>query len=670
VLSLTDERQRRLVLDSLLLGVVGAVAAQAFIFFLGASQHLFLGELAGYKMPVLPSEGGTLTETIGSHGLWLIPLVVALGGLICGLMIYIIAPDAEGHGTDTAAEAFLDRGGYIRPLITPLKTIASIVTIGAGGSAGREGPTALLAAGIGSMYGTYQKRSDDERRLLLLIGMAAGLSAVFRTPIGAAIFAIEVLYDDMEFETGALLYTILASVVAYTLNGLMVGWDPLFRVPADLGVPSGFDYVEYAILGIVGGMVGAILPLTFYTIRDTFHRLPIMPHFKPAIGGLIVGLIALELPQVLGGGYGWIQEAIDGDLTLKIMLALVFAKILTMSFTVGSGGSGGILVPSMFVGGMLGGVFASLFHQPYAAFVIVGMAAVFSGAARVPIATLFMVTEMTGGYHLLTPAALVVTLSYLIQVTLSSPFKYRTLQESQVPTRFRRDVDLLESVTVGEAMSREFDSVSPTLPLKELTAEFERTHHHGFTVLDDQGNMYGIVSLGDLEKSMLEPDYEKLTAADIATTSNIATGYPDESISEALWRMGVRRIGRLPIVERKDTRKVIGVLRRQDIVEAYEQAIANRKTTSSRLNELRETHEGNVRVIEVDITEKHPFNGKAVKDIAGDLPEDCILVSIGRNNRVIFPHGNTVFQKGDHLVTLSSAACAEVTREHLMAMNK
>jgi CIC family chloride channel protein len=346
---------------------------------------------------------------------------------------------------------------------------------------------------------------------------------------------------------------------------------------------------------------------------------------------------------------------------------LVFAKILTMSFTVSSGGSGGILVPSMFVGGMLGGVFASVFNQPYAAFVIVGMAAVFSGAARVPIATLFMTTEMTGGYHLLTAAALVVTLSYLIQVTLTSSMKYRTMQESQVPNRFRRDVDLLESVTVGEAMEREFDSVRETLPLKDLTAEFERTHHHGFTVLDDQGNMYGVVSLGDLEKSMLKPDYEKLTVADIATTSNLATGYPEESISEALWRMGVRRIGRLPVVERKNPRKVIGMLRRQDIVEAYERAIANRKSTSSRLNELRETHEGNVRVIEVDISDGHPFMGKTVKEIAGDLPEDCILVSISRNNRVVIPHGNTVFQKGDHLVTLSSAACAEETRKHLQA---
>jgi CIC family chloride channel protein len=390
------------------------------------------------------------------------------------------------------------------------------------------------------------------------------------------------------------------------------------------------------------------------------------PHIKPALGGLMLGLMALELPEVLGGGYGWIQKAIDGEMALSLMLTLMFAKILAMSFTVSSGGSGGVFAPSLFVGGMLGGVLAKVLGQPSAAFVIVGMAAVFSGAGRVPIATLFMVTEMTGGYHLLAPAALVVTLSYLVQVTLSAPFKYHTLYEAQVPRRRERDVDLLESVRVGDAMSREFDSVPRAMTLKDLAAEFERTHHHGFTVLDEQGGLFGIVSLGDLEVAMLKPDFERLTVADIATTNGLSVGYPDETISEALWRMGVRRVGRLPIVDRKAPRQIVGVLRREDVVDAYEHAIANRKDTSARLRELRDAHEGKVRVLEVDISEKHAFMGKTVKEIAGSLPQDCILVSIRRNNRVIIPHGDTVFQKGDHLVTLASESCATDARQVLM----
>lgn len=666
MLTLADERQRRLVLDSLWLGLVGALAAQVFLFLLDLSQSVFLEGLAGYTPPGLPNEGGALVEKVGSHGLWLIPIATTLGGLISGILVFSLAPEAEGHGTDSAVKAFHRAGGFIRARVPPLKTIASAITIGSGGAAGREGPTALIAAGIGSVYATLRHRPDDERRLLVLIGMAAGLSAIFRTPIGAAIFAIEILYYDMEFETGALLYTILASVVAYTINGIFDGWEPLFSVPPDLSVTNSAEYLEYAVLGIAGGVTATILPIVFYRARDLFHAIPVPPHIKPAIGGLAVGLMALALPEVLGGGYGWMQMAMDGSLSLSVLILLIFAKMAAMALTVGSGGSGGVFAPSLFVGAMLGGALANVFGQESpAAFVVVGMAAVFSGAGRVPIATLFMVAEMTGGYHLLAPTALVVTLSYIIQVTLAQRFRYKSLYEAQLPTRPRRDVDLLEGISVAEAMETTVDSVPPTMPLPQLLQEFERTHHHGFTVVDEQGNLFGIVSLDDLEQAMLSPGFEQKTVADIATTDGIAVGYPDETVSEALWRMGVRRIGRLPIVDRNNPRRLLGVLRRQNIIEAYERAIANRKDISARLRELREAHEGNVRVVEVDIGDKHRFVGKQIKDIAGELPDDCILVSIRRDRKVIIPHGTTEIRKGDHLVTLASADCAERVRAAL-----
>jgi len=355
--------------------------------------------------------------------------------LVSGLLIYSFAPEAEGHGTDTAVKAFHRAGGYLRRRIPALKMIASAITIGSGGAAGREGPTALISAGIGSLYATLEHRSAQERRLLVLIGMAAGLSAIFRSPIGTAIFAIEVLYSDMEFDAGALLYTMLGSVVAYAVNGLFVGYVPLFQIPPGLAVPSFMAYTWYIVLGVVAGAVGTVLPEVFYRIRDLFAAIPLPPHVKPAIGGLGIGLLALWLPQVLGGGYGWIQMAIDGSIPLKLLLLLTFAKILALSLTVSSGGSGGVFAPSLFVGAMLGGAMADLFHQPPAAMVVVGMAAVFGGAARVPVATLLMVAEMTGGYQMLVPAALSVVLSYLTQVALSGPLKYQSLYEAQVPGR-------------------------------------------------------------------------------------------------------------------------------------------------------------------------------------------------------------------------------------------
>lgn len=426
--------QGRRLVDAILLGLIGALSAQAFMVLLHVTQTVFLVDFAGYRPPGLPEEGGVLQQIIGVHGLWWIPLVTTVGGLLAGVLVYSLAPEAEGHGTDAAVKAFHRAAGVIRGRVPPLKMLASAITIGSGGAAGREGPIALITAGFGSVYATARRRSEDERRLLVLTGMAAGLAAIFRSPIGAALFAIEVLYSDMEFEASALLYTMLASVVAYALNGLVVGWEPLFKVPA-LSVPVFTEYGWYVILGVASGVVASLLPMVFYGMRDAFHAIPLPAHVKPAIGGLALGLLALALPQVLGGGYGWVQEAIDGRLGVGLLLSLLFAKMIAFALTVASGGSGGVFAPSLFVGAMLGGSLAQIVHQTPAAFVIVGMAAVFGGAARVPIATLLMVTEMTGGYHLLVAAALAVMLSYLVQSMLSARLKYFSLYEAQVPGR-------------------------------------------------------------------------------------------------------------------------------------------------------------------------------------------------------------------------------------------
>ncbi|MFI5280657.1 MAG: chloride channel protein [Gemmatimonadales bacterium] len=428
-----ESRERRLLVDTVGLGVLGAVAAQAFTWLLGRSSDLFLGRLAGYRPP---GESGASPEVIGAHGLWLLPVVTTLGGLIVGLVVERWAPEAEGHGTDAAIKAFHRSDGLIRARVPFVKLFASAITIGSGGAAGREGPMALIAGGMGSWYATVTGRDGRDRRLLLMVGMAAGLSAIFRSPIGAALLAVEVLYADMEFEPGALLYTALGAIVAYALNGMIVGWQPLFRVPALVGqLPNPLDYLWYVVLGLAAGLAATALPMVFYGARDLFRRVPVRPMWKPALGGLATGLIALAFPHVISGGYGWMQRAIDGQIALGTLAALVAAKTVAMSATVGSGGSGGVFAPIMFVGAMLGGTCAAVFHQPAAPFVVVGMAAVFAGAAHVPIATMMMVTEMTGGYTLLVPAALAVVLSYLVQRRFSRGLRYRCVYEAQVASR-------------------------------------------------------------------------------------------------------------------------------------------------------------------------------------------------------------------------------------------
>lgn len=442
------EGEPRSLIESVVIGVVGALSARLFMLMLRASNYLFLQKLAGYRSPGLSEDGGSLQQVIGPHGLWLIPVATTIGGLISGALVYGFAPEAEGHGTDTVVNAFHRNEGKLRPRVAPIKMLASAITIGSGGAAGREGPIALISAGIASFFATRAHRTEEERRLLLLAGMAAGLSAIFRTPMGTGVFAIEVLYGNMEFEIGAFLYTMVASAVAYTVNGLFVGWGPLFHLPA-AATPGLSSYAWYAVLGIASGLVGTLLPVVFYRTRDGFRRLPIPTWTKPGLGALCVGLLALRVPQVLGGGYGWIQEAIDGRLAVKLLFVLLFAKMVAFSLTVSSGGSGGVFAPSLFIGAMLGAGFSVLFHQPAAVFAVVGMAAVFGSAARVPIATMLMVTEMAGGYHLLVPAGLAVMIAYLLQSRLSSVLKYRSLYEAQVPTRNDSPAHYLEEIQTG-----------------------------------------------------------------------------------------------------------------------------------------------------------------------------------------------------------------------------
>lgn len=432
----TRSHQHQLVLDTLVLGAAGAAAAWAFNFLLHLADRLLLGGIAGYRAPGLPSEGAAPTEIIGEHSLWLIPVVAALGGLVVGVVTRWLAPEAEGHGTDSVIRAFHRDGGSMRARVAPVKLVTSAITIGSGGSAGREGPIAMIAAGLGSMYATLTHRDEHDRRLLLLVGAAAGISAIFRSPIGAALFAVEVLYADMEFEAGVLLYATLGAIVAYALSGLTSGFGALFTVPLPIApLERPLAYAWYAVLGIAAGLLATALPVVFYRTRDLFRRLPVHAVLKPAIGGALTGVLAMAFPALIGGGYGWIQRAIDGRILLGTLLALTIAKIVALSLTVGSGGSGGVFAPSLYVGAMLGGACAAIAHLPPAPFVVVGMAAVFAGSAHVPFATMMMVVEMTGGYTLLVPAAFAVMLSYLVQTRLSASMRYRSMYEAQVTSR-------------------------------------------------------------------------------------------------------------------------------------------------------------------------------------------------------------------------------------------
>ncbi len=430
----------RMVIFSVLLGVIGALGAQLFLLMLHWAEAALLVPIAGYSDITVAQAHQMTHAPVRDAWHWLIPVATTLGGLISGLLVYTFAPEAEGHGTDAAVKAFHQTGGTIRARVPLIKSVASAITIGSGGSAGREGPTAQIAAGIGAILGELFDLSPDERRLLVLAGMAAGLSAIFKSPLGTAIFAVEILYSGMYFEGEALVYTMIASSVAYALTGLFAGWTPLFILPANMGFTQPIELGWYAVLAAAAGVVGAVLPTVFYRMRDWFAAMPVPNHIKPAIGGALLGIMGIFAPPLLAGGYGYIQFSLQGGagLGLGILLLLSLGKVVALSLTVSSGGSGGVFAPSLYVGAMLGAAVGLLLHMMdftavhITGLAVVGMAAVFAGAARVPIASLVMVAEMTGGYGLIMPAMLAVSISYMVQIWLTRNAKYPSLYEAQV----------------------------------------------------------------------------------------------------------------------------------------------------------------------------------------------------------------------------------------------
>jgi CIC family chloride channel protein len=460
----------RMIAFSVLVGIGGAFAALVFDTLCHVVQQVLLEWFAD---TVLPASGGEEVKGIfpsGAARLW-IPAATTLGGLLSGLIVFRFAPEASGHGTDAAISAYHQQGAEVRGRVPVVKAIASALTIGSGGVAGREGPTAQISVGIGTAIGRLTGLRGRERRFLMLASMAAGLAAMFRAPLGMAIFSVEIIYAGMVFEGEALIYTIIAAVTSYAIYGLFAGWDHLFAIPDGLT----FDHPEilagFAVLGLLAGVMGAILPWLLYGVRDAMRRVRIPPHFKPAIGGLAVGIIALAVPEVLGTGYGSVQAAILGQLSLQAILLLLLLKPPAMALTIGSGGAGGVFAPTVTMGALLGaavglGMDALLPGRSglIASFAVVGMAAVFAGAARTPISTLIMVAEMTGGYGLIVPAMLANVIAFLVQRGLTADARYPTLYESQVESRedsplhkgvlLRRAVQMLDTGSVDPEQLR------------------------------------------------------------------------------------------------------------------------------------------------------------------------------------------------------------------------
>ncbi len=576
------ESSGRVMVFSAIVGVVSGLGAALFYWVLNHFERFMQGGIIGYYPPGAGSEPASHAVQVDVIW-WAVLLVPTLGGLICGLLVYTFAPEAEGHGTDGVVKAFHRLKGSIRARVPLIKGISSAITIGTGGSAGREGPIAQIGAGFGSLLADRLKMSDWERRMLMMAGAAGGIGAIFRAPLGGALFAVEVLYASTAIEFSAIVPCVVSSVVAYSIFSGIFGPGLAFTTP-DLVFGGAHELPFYLVFAIICSLAGYAYVWIFYGMRDrVFKRLPIPNHVKPAIGGFLLGLLALNLPQVMSGGYGWIQQAIDGQLTLGFMATLVFAKIMATSFTISSGGSGGVFAPSLFIGAMLGGAYGTfcgdLFPDlapEHATFVLVGMGGFFAGVAKVPLCALVMVSEMSGSYDLLVPLMLV----SVINVALLS--QRWSLYEEQVSSLIDSPahlgdfvVDVLEGIKVREVYQRDRKPclIHEGMTLSKVLHVVAGASASYFPVVDEEDLLVGIFSLHDIRSSLVGEDAgDLILASDIATTP-VATVTAEDNIHTALRLYTQRQIAELPVVDPENPRRVIGMLQRGEVINAYDQQV-------------------------------------------------------------------------------------------------
>ena len=580
----------RPVVISILVGLVTGSAAVLFYFATNSVEHLFLDRLAGYRPP---GEGASAILALGEDRIdslamehrWFLCLIPVIGGLISGFLVFTFAPEAEGHGTDAAIDAFHNKRGFIRGRVPIIKGLASIATIGTGGAAGREGPIAQIGAGFASFIATKLKLDHADRRILLLAGMAGGIGATFRAPLGGALFAVEVLYKKPEFEHEGLIPAIISSITAFTLFGATTGWRPLLATPY-FSFEHPPELIVFVLLGLLCAGLGKVYVNCFYATQALFQRWEFPTMLKPAVGGFLLGLLALVVPQVLGSGYGMVQAALYGKVALWIMLVVALGKIVATSLTISSGGSGGVFAPSLVIGAMLGGavgasaeaLFPALVHDPRA-YVLIGMAGFFAGVSNTPIATLIMVSELTGNYGLLAPLMLVCSVAMIV-------FPRNSIYQKQVNSRLDSPahlsefiVDVLEGVRVVDLQDqgRRPTLIPQHLALPQILERIASAEGAYYPVVDENRAMTGIFSVNDIRRILAEDLPPSLILAGDIATSNVITTTPGESLTEVMRKLSSRGLEEIPVVDPQTPQNVLFMLTRRAVLARYASELETKK---------------------------------------------------------------------------------------------
>ncbi len=547
-------------------GIAGGFGAIGFRFLINFLQTLAYGS-AGELLGVV--------TTIPWHiKIW----IPALGGVIVGPLVYFLAREAKGHGVPEVMEAVALRSGIIRKRVVLVKTLASAVSISTGGSVGREGPIVQIGSAIGSSLGQILNVSADRMRTLVGCGAAAGIAATFNAPIAGSMFALEIILGDFGLATFSPI--VISSVVSTAVSRAYLGDTPAFIVPT-YELVSAWEFPIYLFLGLFCAVVGVTFTRALYRIEDLFDSLKIPEYLKAVIGGMILGALGLAFPQILGVGYGAIDMVLMQQITWWLMLLLVAVKILATSITIGSGGSGGIFAPSLFLGAMAGGFFGMVVHKLLpsttaspGAYSIVGMGAVVAATTHGPLSAILILFEMTGDYKIILPLMFSCIVGAIASGQLLKDSIY-TLKLSRrgIDIKEGKEVNILKSIRVSEVMTRRVETIPEGCTMEAMADIIAKSKFNSFPVLDADNKLAGIVSFNDYNEAIFDEDLKHLVVAKDLATSDVVTVSAHDNLYTALEKISRKDFATLPVVSVRDPGRLVGIISRRDIIGAYDKAV-------------------------------------------------------------------------------------------------
>jgi CIC family chloride channel protein len=555
---------------AIVIGILGGYGALLFRYAIKATQYAFY------------QNTNDILTFAHSMPFYLKIALPALGGLIVGPLVYFGAREAKGHGVPVVMEAVALRDGHIRPRVALVTILASGITIGSGGSVGREGPIVQIGSSIGSTIGQLLKAPPLRQRTLVGCGAAAGLAATFNAPIAGALFAAEVILGEFGLSTFS--PVVLSSVTATTISRHYFGDFPAFIIPT-YKLVSLWEFIFYPVLGVIVGLVSLLFILSVNKSEDLFDALKMPEYLKPALGGLMLGCMLVVWPNVFGVGYGSINLSLTNQLPFILLLVLVFVKILATSITVGSGGSGGIFAPSLFIGAMTGGFFGWVVHEYFplitgdsGAYALVAMGAVVAGTTHAPITAMIIIFELTSTYEIILPLMITCMLSTLITTSLKRDSIYTSkLARQGVEITQGWEQSVLRALKVRDVGSDHFVTVPEDMHLVDIVEILKRENVSYLHMVGNDGRLKGIISFSDIRSALQEEGLEYLVIARDVATTDIITISPSDSIQDALYKMGRNAISHLPVVEEDDNRKIIGTLNKKDVIAVYNRAVLGKE---------------------------------------------------------------------------------------------